>query len=348
MSASASDPITVFGAGSIGCFLGTSLAAAGAAVTLVARPRIIEEIRAHGLSVSDLDGVRRTLPAEAFTLVSEIGAAPPSSLYLVTVKSRHTAAAAAAIAPALGPQGRVISFQNGLRNAGLLAQTLGAERVIAGMVPFNVVHQGQGHFHRGTEGTLAIASAPALDAHWHQYFARAGLPLTAYADFDRVLWSKLLLNLNNPINALAGVPLLTELGDADYRRCLAAVMAEALGLVRSAGIRPVRLAAAPPGAIPWILRLPTWAFTRVAGRMLAIDPDARSSMWEDLQQGRPTEIDELNGEIVHLGQRIGQPAPLNALIVALVRAAEDAGQGSPGLTGADLWSKLRAATTWGA
>ena len=66
--------------------------------------------------------------------------------------------------------------------------------------------------------------------------------------------------------------------------------------------------------------------------MLAIDPEARSSMWEDLERRRPTEIDYLQGAIVAMAAKLGVPVPINARIAELVRAAEAAGGGSPRLT----------------
>jgi 2-dehydropantoate 2-reductase len=75
-----------------------------------------------------------------------------------------------------------------------------------------------------------------------------------------------------------------------------------------------------------VLRLPDGLFTRLAGRMLAIDPQARSSMWEDLQAGRPTEVDHLNGEIARLAERLGRRAPVNARLVELVHDAERGGR----------------------
>ena len=65
---------------------------------------------------------------------------------------------------------------------------------------------------------------------------------------------------------------------------------------------------------------------------MKIDPEARSSMWEDLQRGRPTEIDYLQGVITEIADRHGLQVPLSRRIVALIRNAEAAGKGSPGLT----------------
>jgi 2-dehydropantoate 2-reductase len=84
--------------------------------------------------------------------------------------------------------------------------------------------------------------------------------------------------------------------------------------------------------VPRILRLPSWLFRRVARAMLAIDPAARSSMWEDLERRRPTEIEHLQGAVLTLAAKTGVRAPLNARIVELIKAAEAAKAGSPRLT----------------
>jgi 2-dehydropantoate 2-reductase len=147
-----------------------------------------------------------------------------------------------------------------------------------------------------------------------------------------VLWGKLMINLNNALNALAGVPLVTELADKRWRRLLARQMEEGLAVLKAAGIRPAGIGGVPLGAVPRILRLPTWLFRRVARAMIAIDPQARSSMWEDLERRRRTEIDHLQGAILSLAAKTGVRVPLTRRIVELVKAAEAARAGSPGLT----------------
>jgi 2-dehydropantoate 2-reductase len=73
---------------------------------------------------------------------------------------------------------------------------------------------------------------------------------------------------------------------------------------------------------------------------MKVDPEARSSMWEDLTRGRPTEVDYLNGEIVRMAEKVGARAPINARIVELVKAAERKGPGSPGLDPRALATQL--------
>jgi 2-dehydropantoate 2-reductase len=81
-----------------------------------------------------------------------------------------------------------------------------------------------------------------------------------------------------------------------------------------------------------LLRLPDTVFELMLGRTMKIDPEARSSMWEDLQRGRRTEIDYLQGVITAIADRRGLDVPLSRRIVALIRQAEAEGAGSPGLT----------------
>ena len=187
------------------------------------------------------------------------------------------------------------------------------------------MNRGQGVFHQGTEGALEVERHAALAA-FEGTFAAAGLPLAQHSDLLPVQWAKLLLNLNNSVNALSGLPLKEQLSQRSFRRCVALAQQEALALLRDAGIRPARLTPLPPALIPKLLSVPDWLFARLANRMLAIDPLARSSMWEDLEARRTTEVDWLNGEIVRLAGRQGRTAPVNARLLALVRAAETGGE----------------------
>jgi 2-dehydropantoate 2-reductase len=317
--------IVVHGAGSIGCYVGGALRAAGADVCLLVRPRIAAELAEHGLHLADLHGRTTQLPPSQLHLSQDPQVLADAELILLTVKSQASSEAAAQIARHAQPGAVLVSLQNGVRNATELRAWLPQQHVIAGMVPFNVVQQGAGRFFRGTEGELGVAADP-LHARWHAVFAAAGLPLIEHPDLQAILWGKLLLNLNNAVNALSGRPLKAQLEQHGYRAVLAGQQREALTAMRAAGIRPAKVAKVGPAWLPYVLDLPDWLFRRVAARMLAIDPLARSSMWEDLQLGRSTEIDSLNGEIVRLGAAHGLPTPMNSRVVELIKAAEAGGK----------------------
>ena len=326
--------IAVAGAGSIGCYVGGCLTLAGREVTLLLRPALAETIARHGLRISDLDGADRVLaPSEVRLATDPAAAFAEADVVLVTVKSGATEAMAGLIAEHAASGATVVSLQNGVGNVDvLLARLGGMARVVPGMVPFNVVQTSAAgqppRFHRATSGTVQIGAGVA---GLRQALAVKGVAVAESGDMAGVLWGKLLLNLNNALNALAGIPLAAELSDKRWRRLLARQIEEGLKVLEAAGIRPARIEGVPPGSIPRILRLPNWLFRRVAASMLAIDPEARSSMWEDLERRRPTEIGHLQGAILGLAAKTGVRVPLTERIVRLVKEAEAARAGSPGL-----------------
>ena len=326
--------IVVAGAGSIGCYIGGCLALARRDVTLLLRPALAEIIAGQGLRISDLEGMNRVVAPAAIKLATDPAAAfAQADIILVTVKSGATQAMARLIAEHASSGVTVVSLQNGVGNIDLLLARLGAiGRIVAGMVPFNVVQHATGEparFHRATSGSIVIGTGvPGLGAALNVQ----GAAVAEHADMAGVLWGKLMLNLNNALNALSGVPLATQLANRRWRLILARQITEALGVLQAAGIKPARIEGVSPRMVPRILRLPNWLFRRVARRMLAIDPEARSSMWEDLQRRRPTEIDYLQGAVLGLAEKHRIPAPVTQGIVRLVKTAEAAKAGSPGLS----------------
>ncbi|WP_042417486.1 2-dehydropantoate 2-reductase [Streptacidiphilus anmyonensis] len=336
--------IAVMGAGSIGCHLGGHLARqADVEVTLIGRPAAMAVVAEKGLTLTS--GRREPLHVspDRIAVATEAAAAAGADVVLVTVKSDGTRAAARELAPHLAPDAVVVSFQNGLHNAEVLREELPQRTVLTGMVPYNVLQTEPGTFHQGTGGALMLddgaPGAPLVAA-----LAAAGLRVEARADMRAVQYAKLLMNLNNAVNALSGVPLRAQLGDRSYRTCLALCQREALAAFRAAGVTPAQLGAVRPALMPRLLRLPDAVFTRLAKAMLAIDATARSSMWEDLQRGRPTEVDSLQGEVVALAARHGLSAPANARLAALVHEAERASQdgGGRAWSGPELLAALRA------
>src|SRR5689334_25311873 len=135
-------------------------------------------------------------------------------------------------------------------------------------------------------------------------------------------WGKLLINLNNAVNALSGHTLQDELKQRDYRRVFAASMREGLDLLARAEIEPATVGPIAPGVLPRIVDSPDWLFNNVFLRRWKIDSKARSSMADDLAAGRTTEVAYLNGELVRLAERLQRSAPVNRAIVELVHEAE--------------------------
>ena len=322
-------PIGVAGAGSIGCFVGGMLAAAGRPVALLARPRIIQDIEGNGLRLTSFEGFERQVAPNQLTLSENPSIFTDAGVLLVTVKSTDTAGIADVIARHAAADAVIVSLQNGVGNAAVLRQRLPGRRVLAGMVPFNVVALGQGRFHRATSGDIVIEQD---DAGTADRLSVPGLRIRPSGNIAGVQWGKLLVNLNNALNALAGLPLRQQLSQRAWRVLLADQMAEGLAAIRAEGIKPVSPTPIPASWTPHLLRLPDAVFEKLLGRTMKIDPEARSSMWEDLQRGRRTEIDYLQGVITGIADRHRLRVPLSRRIVVLIKNAEAAGKGSPGLT----------------
>ncbi|TFI56500.1 2-dehydropantoate 2-reductase [Sphingomonas parva] len=318
--------VAILGAGSVGCFVGGAWAAAGVAVRFVGRPRIAEEVAAEGLTLTDFSGWQARLAPDAVDFGTRPAALAGADLIVLAVKSHGTAEAAKEIARHARKGALVLSLQNGVSNVETLRAALKDRfEVIQGIVPFNVAHLGHGRFHKGVAGDLIVqehAATRALAAAVARAPEGAPARLRLADDMPAVAWGKLLINLNNAVNALSGRSLLEQLKQRDYRRVVAASIVEALDVLAAAGIAPAQIGPIPPKLLPHAIAAPNLVFNNLFLKVQKIDAKARSSMADDIRAGRPTEIDFLNGEVVRLAQRLKRKAPVNAAIVDLVKQAE--------------------------
>lgn len=333
--------LIILGAGSIGCYVGGHLQAVDGTereLSLLGRPRMQAVVEEHGLNLTHY--VQQPIRIESIDYQSNPDIVAAADVVMVTVKSQDTAAAIDSIAPYLKPDAYIISLQNGVRNVALLKQLLPHHTIYGAMVPFNVVNQGQGVFHCGTEGALMFdADTPSGLTSW---LFDTAVDVQLSRDMPAVQWGKLLLNLNNALNVLSNLPLKTQLQDRHYRRVLALCIGEALAVLKQAGIKPARVGKLWPRLLPFALRLPNGIFSLLAKGLLAMDPKARSSMWEDLQAGRANELAYLNGEIVALGRQLGCATPVNQAVCDAVNRAF-AEQCSPSMSGEQLLSLVQGA-----
>jgi len=317
----AADRIAVLGAGSVGCFVGGSWQAAGLPVTFIGRPKLAADIQQHGLTVSDYSGWQVRLDDVDYR--TEPSGLADAEIIALTVKSGGTQAAAREIAEHGREGALVISFQNGISNVDVLKRELGERfEVVRGMVPFNCAYLGEGRFHKGVAGASLYAEDVPRVRELARRIGEGPAELKLSPDMLGIAWGKLLINLNNATNALSGRPLLEQVRLRDYRRVFAAAMREGLRVLDRAGIKPAKVGTVGPRLLPWVIGSPNWLFNTVFIRSWKIDEEARSSMSDDLAQGRKTEVDYINGELVALADQLNVPAPVNRKIVELIRAAE--------------------------
>eukprot|EP01086_Lenisia_limosa_P013163 TRINITY_DN4201_c0_g1_i1.p1 TRINITY_DN4201_c0_g1~~TRINITY_DN4201_c0_g1_i1.p1 ORF type:complete len:334 (+),score=32.63 TRINITY_DN4201_c0_g1_i1:539-1540(+) len=313
--------ICIYGAGSIGCYLGGRLIAAGYDINFIVRPKIQQALQTYGLTVSDYTGFKQTISVNQLQMSIDHNVAAHADIVFVCVKSTSTEQVALELKDILKKKTIIISFQNGLSNVGILKRILTDHIILEGMVPFNVAALGNGRFHQGTDGALYVKKHEQL-TELVLAFQKAKLEFQLEQDMQAVQWAKLLLNLNNSINALSQLPLKQELSIREYRQCLALAQLETLNLLKIAKIKPAKLTPIPAQFIPKILKLPNPIFKIISKKMLAIDPLARSSMADDLMVGRKTEIDCINGEVVNLARQLNLTAPINQKLIELVKQAE--------------------------
>lgn len=334
--------VGVLGAGSIGCFVGGKLLAAEAAeVTFIGRAGARAALLEHGLSVKDFDRPSTRIAPGRIRFETTMGALSACDAVLVCVKSAQTEAVGAELASVLGADALVASLQNGVRNAEVLRAALGAREVLPAVVGFNVVSRDGGLFHRAMSGALMFEQPRTAGARALVDALRAtDLAIELRDELAPDQWTKLVVNLNNAVSALSGAPTKELLLSPAYRRIIAAVVGEALTVLRAANVRVAKLRGVPIGLMPHVLALPTPLVRLVTRAQMRVDPEARSSMWEDLTRKRRTEIDFLNGEIVRLADATGVDAPINRRIVELVHRAEAAGVGPPNIPAERLCAEL--------
>ena len=259
------------------------------------------------------------------------------SVVAVCVKSQDTEEAASAI-KRYAPDAHVIAFQNGISNLDLYQRVLPDAMISGAVVPFNVTQPDVSDsapllFHRGTDGALMISgSVPSFVT---KALLSAGEAVETVSDIRGYLWAKLLVNLNNALNALSGGPLRDGLLQRDYRRVLIAMIREGLTVANAEGVEVATFNGRHPETLIKLMSKPDWIYRIIMDRIAKIDRTARSSMLDDLDQGRTSELDFLQGEIISRAGKQGLHVPVN-------RAVYDAAQSafskktSPRMSGAEM------------
>ncbi|MGP8078607.1 MAG: ketopantoate reductase family protein [Thermoplasmata archaeon] len=301
--------VVLFGAGAVGSLFGARFAAAGRSVLLIARPDHVAAIRTHGLRVEGVGA--GTYRCDAAT---ELPPGLSVELALLTVKTFDLPSAATALGRGIPPT-PVLLPQNGigleaiagsaLRSAGWpdpgpwvvrAVHTVPATWVSPGVV--RAAGTGEVVLPEPSGGSRADGSAD----RFVRLFRSAGIPVRTVPSIEREVWRKALVNAAiNPVTAIHGVPN-GRLVAGPLREEAAVLLREALSVAAAAGFD---LAKAEVEA----------EFERV----VRATAENRSSMLQDLDRGRPTEIDAISGEILRLGEARGLDLPSTRSVVARVR-----------------------------
>ncbi len=308
--------IGIVGAGAMGSLYGGKLARAGAEVLLydIFRPHV-EAVNASGLTIEGLDGKPEVIRLKATVVPADLGQA---EALLFFVKSSATTSAARQFAGVAGPRAIAVTLQNGLGNEQILREAFGAERTAAGVTsqgatflgPGRVRHAGAGPTHLCMSDRDNRKLAPLAEA-----LNKAGFETHLEKNIDSLVWSKLVINVGiNALTALTGLANGRLLDFPQLRALMADLVAEAVSVARARG---VALSYAEPLATVYTVAEKT-------GRN-------RSSMLQDFDRRRPSEIDFINGAILREAEALGLEVPVNRAITRLVQAldAVHAEEGKP-------------------
>ncbi len=323
--------VLIIGAGAVGTFVGARLALARHDVTLVGRPGLAVAVRDGGLTLIEPSGSRHTT---AVCAADSIAAAfdsststSPYDLALITVKAYDTASVITELqAIDAGQIPPLLTLQNGVGNEEALVEAFGAARIISGAIdtPVSVPAPGQVQVHRERfkAGAAAIGEDAPIAAAV-SLIQDAGFTTTIYADYRRLKWSKLLMNLlaNAQCAILDWTPT-QVMADPAASRLEALAWQEAFAVMAAQGIRPVAMAGYPlPLLAPFVRRLPAaWLAHGLKGFVAGGRGSKMPSLHVALAAGKRSEIGWLNGAVARYGREAGVPTPVNRALTDVLTA----------------------------
>ena len=301
--------IVVVGAGAIGSLLGALLNRAGNDVTLVARPDHVAAIARDGLR---LEG--ETTGTFAVRAVSSLPPGIDTDLCLLTVKTYDLRDAATVFGRTAQQPVPVVALENGLGVESTVEEALlsagwtePGQWIVRGINSIPATYVRPGTVRQAGEGEVLLADYRS-GRHAEgvtETFRAAGIPARVDQDRERDVWRKVLVNAAiNPVTADHGIPNGRLLLDP-YRGQALQLLDEALTVAQAEGVRFTDTDA-----------------QRELWRVVRATSDNRSSMLQDLDRGRRTEIDSISGAILAIGQRRGISLPATARIVQRIHAKE--------------------------
>jgi 2-dehydropantoate 2-reductase len=299
----------IMGTGALGTVFGGLLTRAGNAVDFVGRGDHFDVLRRQGLAIDGIWGEVQLGPVT-------VPAAVPGLSYdviLLCVKSFDTAAACRQLKPWLGPQGLVISIQNGLGNLEMITQECGPAAAVGARVIFGAKISRPGlatvtvYADKVLLGTESAENQNPRLQHVANHLNEAGIPTAVVDNIVTHIWEKALYNCAlNPLGAILGVTY-GELAASPHTRDLMSAIINEIYQVAAVMQIPLQHATA------------TAYFQHFLERLVPPTAAHHPSMLQDLQQGRQTEIEALNGAICRYGSRHLFATPNNEAVCRLIR-----------------------------
>jgi 2-dehydropantoate 2-reductase len=290
--------ILIMGTGAMATLFAARLAGAGVNVTMLGSwPEGLAALSNRGVQV---DGENRVLPVHATDNPAECQG---MRFALVLVKSWQTERAARQLAACLVKDGVALTLQNGLGNDAIIAETLGLTRVARGVTTLGANLLAPGLVSLGGDGPVSLESHPRL-APLETMLRHAGFEVSLVDNVQALVWGKMVVSSAiNPLTALLRVRNGELLDHPPSRALMGELAVETTTVANKLGV--ILPFPDPERAAEEVARRTAWN---------------QSSMLQDVLRGAPTEIDAINGSIVHLAQENHLQVPVNRTVWLLVKA----------------------------
>lgn len=301
--------ILIVGAGAMGCLFGALLARQNNVTLLSRNATHVTAIAQNGLLVEAMNGQTQRIKVKI--LADPAHCPPRTDCILICTKAGSTAAAVDSTAELLSAQGIMLSLQNGLGNYEQIAARIGTDQAMAGTTAQAATLLGPGAIRHSGAGITRLAATPEQAKRATELadlFNRAGIVTETVADRNKLLWSKLIVNVGiNALAALLRVPNGVLGTTPACREIMSQAVDEALTVAAALHID---------------LGDKKEQFAQVL-EICHLTANNQASMLQDILKARATEIEAINGAVVHQAEAIGLSAPLNRLLTELVRALEE-------------------------
>jgi 2-dehydropantoate 2-reductase len=296
--------VAILGAGAMGAFFAARfLDAPGLTTAAVARGQRHDQLKQHGVIVN---GKAYAMPVEHPDAVTS-----EADLIIVALKHHHLEEAVQDLKDLVGQQTTILSVMNGLDSEEILGSVYGMDKVLyAVSVGIDAVRQANriGYTKLGLHyfGEATNAQISPRVRRVQEAFERAGIPHETPPDMLRMLWWKFMVNVGtNQASAVMRAPYGVFQSSPQARALMEALMHEAILLAQAAGVNLVE-----QDIEDWYAVLDT------------LSPEGKTSMLQDIEAGRQTEVEVFGGKAVELGRVHGIPTPVNETVWRIIKVLE--------------------------
>jgi len=322
----------IFGAGAIGTYFGGSLILAGHNVVFVEQPKMVSELREHGLRL-DLTIDERRKTKDAFVIESRSFVAMPSleealkfgpfDVALFALKSFDTPAALEGMKPFADKLPPILCLSNGVENEQVIARELGVDKVIYGTVTSAIGRRGVGDIVLEKLRGCGVAAGHALSEKLAKALDDAFLNCRLFPEAHGMKWSKMLTNLvSNPTSAILNMTAAQVFANKKLYKLEIEMLSECLAVMKAQNLQVTDLPGTPVRLLVLAAKLPLWLSKPFLSRAAGSGRGGKMPSFHiDLYSGRgQSEVEYLHGAVVRFGREFKVPTPVNELLTKTLLA----------------------------